>query len=546
MTLIEEVLASMVSNYSNEGRVTNADIVMPADSSSVATPYIPSWDEVASGVYKAKDAKGQSMYTNVLDASGTPTMIAPQKPPIVSSGATSNLDSLLKSFDGVTDIKKRETLLADLSSNLSRFEADSMNKAKTQIETNLGVAEVQRQLQASMLLDRQHPSWSKNQSDSTETLAIRNTLTNLQARTSSLIPQVLAGDAEYAAKVAAAKDVYTRESKQLDQDYKLRMMNLEKSSMQNEAAADILAGMNQESLNIVASTFPSLKNQDGTIDNTKMAKFLETHNNGKEWKPLVDGTVPASEYFRTALNGNKAAEIMAVAAQSKATGKNLIEVKSELDYAKRLMNEPALLKSEMKKYRIAIPQEANQQDAKSMLNVKKSKEELLQDRQIAIGNVEKVLSAMNAAKLDDLSTWKAESNPIINDPNAAKIYDEMKVSLARKPSLMEFAATYINDPTLDADARKARKDLLTSNLKSNAKQMQGSLFYPALTDGDIDNKMRVLEVTAARSSGKSMIQSYSKFREMIPTIATVNYLEEKVKENQPYVSDFFKGMWENG
>ena len=384
-----------------------------------------------------------------------------------------------------TTFESKQRLMLDLRQSAITHIEKAQEEAKTRIEASMGLPQFRQTFMNAQRIAAQNPKYAK------DILTLEQQLTTMESRAQSLTAGALKANTGIQTFIKAVDGELQIQEKMASQFQQQQIKKLDRLDQQKEAASDILAGAKPEAIDTITRIFPGLQD-----DPVAQAKFITSHK-GKEWQPILDGTITEDKYLSSALSGNQAAKAMAITQQAKLTGQSIQAVKQDVDYAESLVMNPNLLAQEMKKYGIPSglsPDEEKKLKAQSVLGGgKKSKEEIFAEHQRAIGNVEKILAYRADSKLNDISTWSPDQSPL-SDPTAQNIYESTKLKLGRKPDVVEFAKAYINEPGVEPEIKKVREQTILSGYQNNAEKSMKGIFSVPLSKGDISDRMRKIRV----------------------------------------------------
>lgn len=381
--------------------------------------------------------------------------------------------------------ESKQRLMLDMKQNAISHIEKAQAETQTNIENRLGLPRFRKIYANAQRIAMTNPGYEK------ELLQLEQQLSTMESRAQSFTAGALKANTGIQTFIKAVDGELQIQEKLASQFQQQQIKKLNRLDQQKEVASDILAGAKPEAIDTITQIFPGLQN-----DTVAQAKFITSHK-GKEWAPILDGTIPEDKYLSSALSGNQAAKAMAITQQAKLTGQSIQAVKQDVDYAESLVMNPNLLAQEMKKYGIPSglsPDEEKKLKAQSVLGgSKKSKEELFAEHQRAIGNVEKILAYRANSKLNDISTWNPDQSPL-SDPTAQNIYEATKLKLGRKPDVVEFAKAYINEPGVDPEIKKVREQTILSGYQNNAEKSMKGIFSVPLSKGDISDRLRKIRV----------------------------------------------------
>lgn len=460
------------------------------------------------------EAPGESapsrMFTNIPEVrSSSPVPVSwvgqeQVQPPTQPIAKINPFDSAFQGIrDFTTQVEAAKTygdknrLMLDLRQNAMTYVEKAQAEAKADIEKKIGLDQFRQVYTNAQQIAAQNPKYAK------ELFAMEQQMAVMEGRAQSLTAAALKENVQlqtYIKTVDKELQIQDQMARKFEAD---QQKKLDKLDSQKEAAFDILAGVKPEVVDTIAELFTdpntkqsNFKDANGKLDSVAMAKFITSHK-GKEWEPLLSGTIPEDKYLAYGLMGNKAAKVMAITQQSKLTGQSLPSVKQDVDYAESLLMNPNLLAQEMKTYNIPSGLTKAEEDKAKAKNImgggtpsKKEQEDTLLKN---IGNVEKVLAARTDRKLSDISTWNPEHTPL-SDPTAQNIYESTKLKLGRKPDIVEFAKAYVNEPGLEPEIKAAREKAILTGYEANAEKSMKGIFSVPLTKGDIADRLRKIRV----------------------------------------------------
>lgn len=322
---------------------------------------------------------------------------------------------------------------------------------------------------------------------------------------------------------------------------------LDKEDQQKEAAADVLAGMAAPVRETLVTQFPGLQ------DDVAMAKFITKDGHGKDWLPIIQGTLPPEGYLTEALKGNRPAQMMAILEQQKRTGLPPAVVREDMNYAQRFVQDKQFMAEEMLKNKLATPEEMKNMLGKSMLDTSKAGQEKM--NAYALANVDRALFARTKNRIDsDLQGWgQVPGQPsLLATPEAASVYEKLKASTGRPPGIADFSKAFIADAKDNGE--KLNRQALISDAYSGALAKAGSGIFHVPMNKDFiaeqDRKLKTVTainaVNAASRAGQVVRESFAGAQSLLPTSLLTQAASQIITPALGTLDDFVQGLISGG
>lgn len=430
----------------------------------------------------------------------------------------------------------KQRLMLDMRQNAISHIEKAQEEAKTRIEANLGLPRMREVFQNAQAIAQQQPKYAK------DLMTLEQQLSQMENRAQAMTAAALKSNVGIQSFIKTVDNEMSIQEKLIQQSQMLQLKRLEKEEFAKEAAADVLAGVKPEALDTLTQIFPAMKG-----DNVAIAKFVTS--SGKDWKPILDGQIQEDKYLQSALLGHKPSRVMAIVEEAKRTGSSVKSVESQVDYAETLLNNPDLFAKEKARYLGVSEKEMKNEAAKKLLN-KESKDELAAQRQKDIGDIEKIMAAKTEQRLQDITTWAPNTSPLA-DPEGQKIFAELQQKLSRTPNVVEFAKAFVNAPDLTPEIRKTRVQAIQSGYEMAAKASQKTLLHVPISDGQIKDNMRKLEVAAvvdniASRAGAFIGKNLTGAADITPMANILKFHENVLKSEYNSLESFFNGLVSGG
>ena len=341
------------------------------------------------------------------------------------------------------------------------------------------------------------------------------------------------------------------QTKMAEKGWERSQRMLDKEDQQKEAAADVLAGMAGSVREVLTTQFPGLK------DDVAMAKFITKDGHGKDWLPIIQGTVPPEGYLTEALKGNRPAQMMAVLEQQKRTGLPPAVVREDMNYAQRFVQDKQFMAQELIDSKLATPEEVQNLIGKGMLDTSKAGQEKLQA--YAMSRVSDALFARTKRRIDgDLESWnQVPGQPsILSSPEAAKVYENLKSTLGatagtkKSVTIQDFSKAFIADAQTNPE-KLARQALISDAYSGVLAKAGGGIFHIPMGPGyilDEQNKLTTETVldSIARRAGRVVGGAVIGAQSIMPLSTLSRGVSQVVKPALSTLDEFVQGLISGG
>lgn len=337
------------------------------------------------------------------------------------------------------------------------------------------------------------------------------------------------------------------QSKMAEKGWDRQQRMLDKEDQQKEAAADVLAGMSGTVRETLTTQFPGLK------DDVAMAKFITKDGHGKDWLPIIQGTVPPEQYLTEALKGNKPAGMMAMLEQQKRTGLPEAVVREDMNYAQRFVQDKQFMAEEMVKNKLATPEEVKNLLGKGMLDTSKAGQEKLNN--YALANVDRAMFARTKNRIDsNLQSWgNIPGQPgLLATPEAAKVYEDLTSVMGKAPNIADFSKAFVADAKTNAE-KLTRQALISESYSGALAKAGGGIFHVPMNNTFIaeqDRKLKTVTainaVSTAGKAGQAVREGFSGAQSLMPLSVLGSTANAVVKPILGSLDEFMQGLLQGG
>lgn len=485
------------ASYSNEGRTTRSDLSIPFDTRPTLMPEDPlqGWQEVAKGVFKKQDEKGQNQYSNVLTAEGVPTMktFTPGQQ-IQGNAALQSLGSSFASraaaITSTSDPRAKMEQFQQLQVDAAAEKAKILEDLNKQARIAVGIPQLEQEILRQQQLDAQDPKWRSGMGDSSDTEKARTRLnqalarvdnevnrlasTNVKLRTMDAqlqgMGKLLEYDMKNADRVAARED---RQSATLDNIKINRALQAEEkqrtqAERQRLEAEEQIRTVGPEGIERVRTINPKL----AMASDEEVAAFLSGGKKSLADVDLAAIKAPVEELPIMALAGNISAEKILAKREAESSGLTEDQVRKDLA-ALRAGNTPTNIKKMVQQAAggsVKSPAYVEFAKLADTANIPgATKETVAQYRSTALNALMSVHKAAQQAKWEgDMSAWA------MPEGLTKTIADEIK-STGVAPTVQQVAkAMVVKVPTAQ---RAQAMEELKGIIYANAVPGQNSLLY---------------------------------------------------------------------
>jgi hypothetical protein len=277
-------------------------------------------------------------------------------------------------------------------------------------------------------------------------------------------------------------------SKVADQALQMRNKKLDKEDQQLDAARDIIAGSDPTVRSQFEKLYPELKGND-----IAYARFIV--KGGKGVEALAKGYIQPTQYLEAAIAGEPMAARLAVMTQAERTGQPIEVVAKDMQDALTLSKNPALLLDTMKKAGVVNEKQFKDYNMRMMAGTAKDKEAIVKELASSIPAL--MQKKMIARVENDLESWTTiPGQPsLLADPIFGNIYQGMKTSLGRKPTLPEVSKLYLNQDGITNEERTARQVTLVQAYEAALSKANNGIFSSPMIQGELSDKSRKMKQT---------------------------------------------------
>lgn len=508
-----------------------ADSAYPPIATEANAPTMQAgWEKQSPGIFKRRGEKGIE-YTNVVDASGTPTMGKgtptpesalrdPSKPTVTSTQESvmlgSNLQASLDLINKTSDIRTKRMMFSTLQDQVAAEQAKIIEDLRKQAEVKLGVPALENLLKVNEAEDRKHPAWAKQQSDSKQTNDVREELmkartladreaqtyvqSNVKLRLMDQQMKSAAGlidyDMKQAEQRAAQEDRQQAGQDQVKLSKEITLQNklAETAAKEEEKMALIMSQTTPEQRSRLQVLAPSMAGKSDEELATTLAKGKHAVS-ADDMKILL---AQPESLFPVAMAGSPSAAKVLAFEEANRTGRPEREVLKEVLTMQSQVANPAAVTDMAKKVYPAASENAKRFQA---LNVAMStgtatKEQKAEYQQAAVATVKEYNQQVVQSKwLGNLDTWQVRS------PEVASAIAKVKEANG-KLDIVSVART-LSELTDTKDIVRA-SEALRQEILSNAQSSKSLLGQP-----DPDSAWRQVEKEIVKSRFGRLMEKIS-------------------------------------
>lgn len=422
------------------------------------------------GVTATTDPKtGRVTLTNI-GADGAPTQQSQKQVygfnPLTSS-TSSSVNSLLEDLNKAQDVDTAQGIAASLRTSLAEERTAIKNEAIKAAEREHNVAEIKANLRAAESLDQSRSGWMPGIGDSSNTLAMRKKLAEVQGNVEASANRYLAGNIGYARLTAAeanAKESIDRiVTKGAAQERKVALIqeraDATDAAKKEKAKADY-DGLTPTQKQLIIRINPSL---GGEGKEQETIAFV--NRQAKTDKDFV-GIVQAdpTEYKALAFSGNKYAAQLLASEEAARTGQKPEDIEKQIkelaigtpstaavqDY---ILRKSGQVIGDKSKWRTEETARWN-----TLLAAKTPEEKVARDAYAAEVKIEAYKKAQSAAFVGNVLNWAGPSSPL-------RVAGQKALSTTGKADLRSALAIMTEGqdaPTAIATLKGAKEEIMAS------------------------------------------------------------------------------------
>lgn len=512
------------------------DSAYPVAASSADSPAVQAgWEPQSPGIYKRKGANGME-YTNVVDASGAPTMGKGTPTAAGSVGAPavkstqesvmlgSNIQSSLDLISKESDIRTKRMMFGTLQEQVAQEQAKIIEDLRKQAEVKLGVPALENLLKVNEAEDRKHPAWAKQQSDSKQTSDVREELMKARTLADREAQTYIAGnvklrlmdqqmksaaglidyDMKQADRTAAQEDRQQASLDQLELNKKITLQNrlAETAAKEEDKMALIMSQTTPEQRSRLQVLAPSMAGKSDEELATTLAK-------GKHAVSADDMKILLAQpeaLLPVAMAGSVSALKVLAFEEANRTGQPEREVLQTLTVMQNQAANPAAVAQMAKKVYPAGSENAKRMQSLqvAMSTGTATKEQKSEFQQASIATVKEYQQQVVQSKwIGDMGTWQ------IRSPEVANAVAKVKTANG-KLDIVSVART-LSELTETKDIGRISEEL-RKEIMSNAQGSKSLLGQP-----DPDSAWRLVEREMVKSRFGRLMASVDAHNDSYPT-----------------------------
>jgi hypothetical protein len=387
--------------------------------------------------------------------------------------------------------EERHRLMMDLRTSTMNVLEQAHTAAQAQSEKVFNLPLMRDQYQFALKKVQQFPEFQG------QLVAFEKRLQQAEMRAQDMTKNIVKSNPKLQTLVKTVDGELEIQTKTTEAMWARQQKNLDRAELQKEAAADRLGMVDPNVRATLVAQFPGLN------DDVALAKWLDKDGHGKDWLPIIQGTMPAESYLTEALKGNRPARMMAMLEQKKRTGQPEQVIAGDMKDAERFVQDPSFMLSEMTRYKIGTPEAV--QNLAGKIKLEQSKADVESRMKMAIGNVDVYLRKKNEERIDtNLQSWpQVPGQPsLLSTPEAAATYKRLEQTLGSAPNITTFAKSFIKDAKTNEE--KIARQALVSEAYSSAMASYGNgVFHVPFSPGFIADKNRGLKTASTWAAVRS-------------------------------------------
>lgn len=490
---------------------------------------------------------------SVQEANPSAIYIAPKAPkqtaPVVDpyTVAMNAVKEASVDITNATSYEEKQRKIMDLRTAAMTLVETAHGNAVTQAEAMYNLPDLRKRYSYAQKEVQKNPAFQA------QFAAFEKTFQNAEVRAQAMAEKMVKANPKLQTFIKTVDGEIQLQSKMAEKGWDRQQRMLDKEEQQKEAAADILAGMSGTVRETLVTQFPGLK------DDVAMAKFLSKDGHGKDWLPVIQGTIPPEDYLKEGLLGNQPARMMAVLEQQKRTGLPIAVVKEDLNYAQRFVQDSQFMAQELIQNKLATPEEVKNMVGKGMLDTTKAGQEKL--KSYALSKVSDALFARTKNRIDsDITSWQqVPGQPsLLSSPEAAKVFETLSSNLGTIPgtrssiSIADFSRAFIADAKTNEE--KLSRQALISDAYSGVLAKQGAgIFHMPMNQAYIADQQRrvktattIQAITNAGKLGQGVRDSFAGASDLMPLNVLTQTANEAYKPILSTLDEFVNGLLQGG
>ncbi len=415
----------------------------------------------------------------------------------------SNLEKAAAEFQKIPSLEEKEKAIVRMQAEVAENTSNAMKKARESAEKELGLAKMRQDLLMSEELDKQHPDYYKYKGiDSNQTAALRRRVQATEALLETKTNALLREDVGLARYMKSADGVVEFARRAITKEREAAG----KKDLKEQDMRDFIATLNPDVKEAFAIENPALQDNSGRLDPIKFADHLigleKDPTSKKLTMEILTGNVPIEQLYVRGLAGNPVASRLANALQSKRTGLDRGTIEAiNADTQRFLTDEryagdiisarPDILgDADTKKYKGLISRAAagDKEAGKQALNMRA---DAANDYAYAKS---RAFIENNIARWPTFSDAQGNKIPsVMDDPSAqatlGKLTQENK---GKPPSIVQFAAAYLNEPNITPEISMAREQALLQSYGSMLNSINNGIVGSPQTKANIPMELQKL------------------------------------------------------
>lgn len=395
------------------------------------------------GISASVDSNGRAFFTNV-DSDGNRL---PGNPPLVGSDAANvagSVRGILTQLRSTTDAKTAAALQDQLNQAAAAETTTLQLEALKHAEIKMGVPQLEKDLNNSLMVDRASPNWFPGAGDSQNTARIRQTLGQAHSQADIEVERSLRSNITANGLSAALKSAQTEVAR-------ITRLSDRKDALSDAAANRALAkedmhqaALEEQATAMLQSTKDNIRILNPVLANAPDTELVTNYNKAKA-VPAYDIAIktPDNELPRLAASGNAYASTL-IRSKEAALGFTQAETDSKIASLRDIMNNDKTLQ---KAYRDSLPNSAERdKQVKALFGEIGAKAAGTKEDKAMVSAQKYQLAklALSSIATDrfagNVEEWKSL------DPDLNMAIEKVK-KLQLKPNIKEITVAYIGDYT---------------------------------------------------------------------------------------------------
>lgn len=441
---------------------------------------------------------------------------------------------------GAPDFLSKQRIINEFADNVQQRMGAAQTAVLRIAEGNMNLEPERRKLRDLMEIDNDNRNLDGL--DSPETAKQRARVLTLESTARKQAEEMLKNSPEYNNFASRAKNSIALQGKMAEKAFNDAEKLAQKEETRRENAQMVVAAVDPAARDAISAYNPAMK------DDVIFADWvMKGGGKSKDWVPILTGQLPPSEYLQATMEGNGAARQLAVSEYSRRTGKPPEEAARTIMQAETLAKSPDMFAQTAARLGIMTPTAAKDFIAK--YNIASSSDRKEMNKVI----VAKIPDIMEASTINYVKTDPTAVAASLNDPAFVEAGAKAAAkNPSKKPTTLDIANVYTNDPTLSNQQKIDRQDALTrAYAAALAKEGSNGILHMPFEKSRIEDESRKFKTsvtvktvsdTLAKKIGEFLGRGMEGANQLLPSTQLYNFHESMVQGAYNVGDDLFSGI----